>query len=488
MNPLPPELFHQKNSFDCNYNNLNNYLPDSDEYEQINDDSFDLLVNNFINFAQRDPINEGQIIEIIAYMTYFIDKHFPEKNPSIAQNIINSGLLDELKRIIETKNLQPGFYQTVFNFIAKLIKTHKELIPELFKNQIIYILSDLWNSNDEFQFDLFNIFIKCLEYFPDTKNFFDERNFLINILNYLNKSSNINEIIYIIKFGSFYFKNESEQNYTNKISNDQINDNNISLNQFNNVSFMFIRSIIKIFNDFGFNDQEDIEKYKIQKYCLLSFNYYSNSRQKTKFLINFRLLNCFLVEKDPKINKSQPIHSIFRVLQPIALEIIYKILACSDFEERERILPLIRFCDFVPFIQDKSPKLILFVVKIFIELINIDQYYAVLMMRTGIIQCIYETIDILPFKELEITLNLTCLVILNNSPESAMNYLINENITEKLVEISGIEIQEETKENIKKTLLLIYKISDNRPELQTIIDPVFEDDGILFGYDKPFLL
>lgn len=421
--------------------------------------------------------------EIIKQRLNYIGVLLDKFNGQLLTEILNADHQDFFSSIYQIIDM-PDCFDVINTIISILVEqsvimedSNHSIIELLNDNEIIEKLYSIWVKNLQEYFNLIslNTFTQIMNKHPESKPFFIEKNTLENLFQFLHKYNNSQEndknsariVINIIDFFAEYFHNNEN---VDVVSHAQ-----------------FIKEIIIIFNNTCQPYKEDQPKdnediIAFWESCISAFNNFaSNKPAKARLLINYELPKSLFLY----LNSD----SFFRSQWPQALQLILKLLK-SEHDELENLADI--YIDFTVFMNISKEEPSIHVINtslIFSALIDINpSKYAALIASSEIIDIILNRAKNFSFHEFMPIIILYCKIFLNISSELALSKMLDEDIIEKLVDTSEVEIDMKIIEDLKVLFLAIYEISESKPEIQNIIDRAFEEDGILFDVPKPLMI
>lgn len=356
----------------------------------------------------------------------------------------------------------------------KMEGSDKSLIEILFESEIIDKVYTIW-AKSPIDLEILNMYTTIIQKHPEIKPYFIEKNALDYLLQYLqeyNSSEENNEdraqvVINIIDFFSEYFNNNKDCPLIDHAR--------------------FIKEIVMIYVSACAPYQEDQQKedyiiVSIWKSCISAFNNFaSNEPKKARLLINFKLPQQLFIDLNS--------NSLFRTVWSEALQLILKFFRSKD-DDLDKLAEInIDLSVFKKILNENASIHVVNSSLIFSALIDVSpSKYATLIASSEIIDIIFEKAMYLSFKDFINVIILYCRIFFNVSESVIASKLLNEKIIERIVDTSEVEIDDDIIEDLKKIFISIYEKSDNNPEIQNIIDPVFEENGILSGMQKPLMI
>lgn len=467
MNILTPEYADNQNYF--------NECPsdDYDEYDNPqNDSSIYILMKSF---SERIELSDSpqQLNQILNCIDSFFNSYKKEYLAQILSN--NNDFFSNLRVTCD----KPDCFITVKKIIKTIVRkslenTNNSLIQLLERNGIIEKLYSIWISIAPIDVDILYIFSKIIKKNPEYKQFFIDKKTLIDLFQFIqnynnNNNNNVDNAIITInvcKFFANFFRN-----------------NNCSLIEYVRV----IREITILYDRaylFSYNDDKDIQNeiiLKLWKSCIKAMDNFVNEPSKSRSLINLNFPSSLF--RDLNSN------DLFRFLWSKALPLILKMFRSEHENLDELADKYIDLFVFLTIIEEKIPSYLINVSQILIALIDINpSKYSPLLISKGIMKEIFTQTNDLSFKEFKTITILYYNVFMNVTRNDAFTHLLDQDFIEKLVEVSGVERDPQAIKYLKELLIIMYEITDNTPEIQSIIDAAFEEDGILYKTPKPLLI
>lgn len=459
-----------------------NEVFDDSSDEETDFESFELLMNMFSRNVKSE---ERVVTEVFSNLSSLTDFFRHIKHSTILIDYLldpHTSFFSDIHTILDE---EPECLEIVISAISKL-SSSKQIAESFMENQILEHLYSIWEQLPDINLDILIIFTKLLDIsLPLYRPFFIDHDIFQRLIPILQEFNNpdhsfdsisihlVNAVCVICKFSSAFFNYSTELPIMNSVP--------------------IIKTVITVYmNRFKFQDEnKDLEAEKrleLCRYSLLTLSRFAhNDLAKCRVLVNYHLYR-------PLFEDFNSDNEIFFSNNLLILQLIAYMLNSNDNRLKNVTEENLNIHSFHPLLIYKehdivAPDIIAECINIFIGLVDIDPAkYGPFLVFYGIINELFDIIRFLPYKEFLYFIVLYYKVLTNNTRESIASNLINESAIDRMVEVSDVEKNEPFVGYLKTIVLQLYEICYKMPSIIEILDAAFDENGILDGVPKPFLL